>query len=359
MGIAALVVFVAVAGDIKNLPVVLARTDWGWFLLAPLSVPIFYFLHAERVSVALRSIGVTPPPRRGLAACLLSGNLVNVVIPGMGGEVVQAYFASKYHQLSMPHMLAASVYTKVIGLATNVSIAFLAIWLMPAQAAEGIFTVRNFVQAGLLAAVLGLVCAVAFPDLVHFSARLMRRFFKLKPPDEDTKRLQATLWKAADGLDQTAEHFRRLRRGGVLVALKIAAITLLINVTFSAALLLGFVAIGYIPPFYLLVLFYSILTLVFLSAMVFLGGLAASELAAMTYWSYLTGLSISEILVALLAVKVWQLAEITSAGVVLWRYISRLSSSEASSLFKKKIPSANGTLQGSEASLKGEGPPLE
>ena len=347
MGLGVLFAIVYMAGDIENLPRVLARTDWGYFLLAPLSVPLFYFLHAERISVALRSIGATPPPRRKLVPCLLSGNLINIVIPGMGGELVQAYFVSKFHSLSMPHMLAASAYTKVIGLATNVFLAFMAVWLMSDRGDYGVFSVRNLVQGGLLAAFLAIVLAVAFPDLVKLSSRLMRRVFKLEPPEEDTTKLRKTLWKMADGMDRTAEHFKQLRRGGVWVAAKIVGITLLCNVAFSSALLLGFVAIGYVPELHLLFLFYSILTLVMLSAMIFMGGLAVSELAAVTYWSYLTGLSISEILVALLAVKAWQLAEATAAGLVLWRYLARLSSSEAASLFKKKIPPAEGNSESS------------
>jgi len=193
-------------------------------------------------------------------------------------------------------------------------------------------------------ALLTIVFALVFPNLVHWGAGLLRRMFKLEQQGDRAGRSRAMLVKTSDGLDQTAEHFKALRKGGLATPLKIVGLTLLINVAFSTSLFLGFLAIGYVPVFWQILVFYSVLTIVFISALVFFGGAGAAELTAVAYWSYLTGLSISEIVVAMLAVKAWQFAEMTGAIYFLVRYISRLSKGEISALFKRKIPTG---LEGS------------
>jgi len=340
VSLAVLMVIVYLAGDYDNLPQVAVRTRWWYFAVVPLTIPIFYWLHALRISIALRSVGRIPPPPQSLATCIWSGTLANVAIPGMGGELISAYLASRFYGVPMPSTLAASAYTKVLGLTANLTIAFLGVALMPAgqDAGAGFFTVRVLVTTALGLLAVAALFSVLFPGLLRFMAGLARRWLKLGPPEREERPLRRLICRAADGLDRTAEDFRAMRKGGLRSAAKIFGITLFINMAFSAALVLGFLAVGFIPALYQVFLFYSVLVVVFLVAMVFLGGLVAVELVALAYWSRLTGLSASEILVAALAVKLWQACEVSAAGFFFFRFASRMPREEWAGWFRRKVP---------------------
>lgn len=341
VSIGMLFLLVYLFGDADNLPAVLERTQWRWFLFVPLLVPLFYTLHAIRMSIALKSLGAPVPSKPALATCILTGNLVNALIPGMGGELVQAYFLSRFYSVPMPAVLASSAYTKVVGLATNVCLALVGIWLMPAARLDGltgggVLTLSLLLKVCLAALLTALVVALVFPGVVRWSASLLRRIFRVATSDKPLSRIRSLAARAADGLESTAGMFSSLRTAGLKTTLKVVGVTLLINATFSTCMFLGFRAVGYWPVLYQLFLFYSMLTIILISAMIFLGGIAATELAALAYWTHLTGLSTSEILVAMLAVKTWQVLEMATAVVLLFRFLSHLSKEEVTSLFRKR-----------------------
>jgi hypothetical protein len=339
MSIGMLFVMVYLFGDLDNLPVVLERTRWYFFIPVPFLLPLFYLLHATRISVALRSIDAPMPPKVALATCILSGNMVNAIVPGMGGELVQAYFLKRFFHVPMPAVLASSAYTKVVGLATNVCLAMVGIWLMPAdkgQDSSGIFTLSLLLKVSLGGLLAALTVGLVFPGVVRWGASLMRRVFRTTDGATNPSRFRSLAAKAADGLERTAGLFSTLRTAGPMTTLKVIGVTLLINSVFSTCMLLGFLAVGYTPALYLLFLFYSMLTIVLVSAMIILAGIAATELAALAFWVHLTGLSASEVLVAMLAVKTWQIFEMATAMVLTFRFLSHLSKDEIKSLLLRR-----------------------
>lgn len=349
-----LFLLVYLAGDIHNLPAVMSHTRWWLFLPVPLTVPVFYMLHSLRFSLALKSIGAAPSSMTGLATCILSGNLANVLVPGMGGELVTAYLASRFYCVPMPYALASSVFTKVVGLATNVTISLVGIALIPGSTPGAtMFDIKLLLEAGLFLLLAAIVGSLVFPTLVNLLARVIRRVFKVGVVTDSPGRLRILASRIADGLDSTAGHFRTLRKGGWRLPAKVSAVTVLINVTFSCSIILGFLAVGYTPLIYEVFIFYSVLVLIFLVAMVFLGGIAAMELTALAYWSQLTGLSASEILVAMLAVKVWQIFEMASAAMFLFRYISRLERGEVLAMFAKNPRESPGSSEGDHEATGG------
>jgi hypothetical protein len=258
----------------------------------------------------------------------------------MAGEVVLAYLASRFHSVPMPTMLASSAYSKAVGLATNVSLAFLGLLLMPSdrQGIGGEFNLPLLFKTavGMLLAVL--ILALVFPRLLHVVANLIRKLFRVARMPEQASKWRVLAAKVADGLDRTAEHFAALRKAGPATAAKVVGATLLINVVFSCIFLLGFMAVGYYPAFYQVLLFNSMLMVVFIATMIFLGALGTMELTAITYWSQVTGLGASEIVVVLAAVRLWQFVEMASALFVFCRYLSKLSAQDAKALFERKGP---------------------
>lgn len=326
---------VYVLGDLEKVPAVLERTNWKLFFLAPLAVPVFYIMHGLRLSIALKSAGAPPVRLRDMARCILAGNLVNAALPGMGGELVTAYLGSKFYKVKMPFMLASSAYSKVVALATNVSLALVGLLLMPPVSETGrlpgLTLLFKVALGGLLAAAL---LALMFPGLVEFGGKVLRWMFRVSRPEPT--RWSKFAGKAANGLDKTAELFRTLRRTGIRTTLKLVSVTLLVNCAFSFALVVGFISVGYWPEFYQVLLFYSVLIIIFITTMIFVGGVGAVELTAIAYWSQITGLNSAEILVAMLAVKLWQLFEMGTAMFLLQGYFSRLPKEDVMALLRRR-----------------------
>jgi hypothetical protein len=336
LSIVALFGIVFLFGDQSNLPAALEKTNWWFFLPVPLTLPLFYCFHALRFAIGFRSISVQPPRLWDLGRSILCGNMVNAIIPGMGGEVVSSYLVSRFHSVSMPHMLATSAYTKVVGLTVNVGMALAGVILMPeSDDPESIFGPKTLIKGALVVLLAGLALALLFPRAVRVGTALMRRLLRLGEREGEPGRFRALAARVAEGLDRTADHFVTLRKGGLGPAVRICLATVLINLSFSGSLVLGFLAVGYVPVLYEVLMFYSVLTIVFFVAMIFLMGMAATELTAIAFWSQLTGLSVSEILVAMLAVKMWQAIELALAALIFYGYARRIPEEEFRSIFKR------------------------
>jgi hypothetical protein len=63
-------------------------------------------------------------------------------------------------------------------------------------------------------------------------------------------------------------------------------------------------------------LFYSVVTIVALTLMLVMGAAVAMEITALAFWTQLSPLGPTQILVAVLSFKVWQVVELTAAVVV-------------------------------------------
>jgi len=334
---------VLVGRDTARLPEVLGDTGWLWFLPVPLLVPIFYLAHALRLSVALKRVGAPVPAVRSLAACILSGNLANVALPAAGGELVLAYLGSRFHSVSMPHMLASSTFTKAVGLATNAALALLGLVLLPAPEAGGSEVSFSRLFNTAVAVLLGvLVAALAFPRLLNVGSRIMRLAFRVEQGPEAASKWRMLAAKVSNGVDRTAEHFAALRRMDLGTAARLVGATLVINIAFCCVLSLGFLAVGHLPPFHQILLFNSILSIVLISTMFFMGALGTMEVTTVAYWSQATGLGVSEIVVVLLAVRLWQFVEMGTAMCIFYRYLSRLTGQETKELLDHRQPPSPG-----------------
>ena len=337
LSVAMLFLILFIAGDFSNLPEVAAHTRWWIFLLVPFSLVVFYLLHGVRLQLALSDLGVGRKKVTDLARYILSGNLVNAMLPGMGGELVTAFFVRRFLAVPMPQYLAASAYTKVVALSVNVALAFLGLLIIPerraATSSDG-FSLAQLFNIALGGLIIVAALALLFPGLLSLAARAARRVFKVPADNVPAPGFKLLVHRSADGLDRTAVHFRAIRRGGLRPFLRVVGVCLLINVTFTSALVMGFIAVGYVPAFHEVLLFFSVQTLIRVAAMVFVASMGVTELTALAYWSQLTGLRPSEILVAMLSVKLWEVLEMATASVLLGRYVSRVPRGEFKALLR-------------------------
>jgi len=344
ISVAAVFVVIYASGDFARLPSVLSQTNWLWFSVVPPCVAAFYVLHSIRIRCALADAAKSAPGDarlpgvRSLAGCMLTGHVVNTMLPGMGGELVTAYFARKKHSLPMPDYLAASAFTKVVALATNVALAFLGLMLMPPgeEAAGGSEVLANLFNVALGALVAAIALALMFPGLVKWGAHVARWLFRIpSDPEPGFKRL---VKRMSDGLDRTADLFRTLRGAGVWPVVRTVLVTVVINATVAVSMAVGFIAVGFWPQFYQVLLFFSVLTVVRVAAMVLLAVIGVAEVTALAYWTQITGLAPSQILVAYLAVKLWEVVEGGVSTYLFVRNASTVTKQELAALLKGETP---------------------
>jgi uncharacterized membrane protein YbhN (UPF0104 family) len=320
-----LVLFIALAGGLQELPRILGASRWWLFMLAPLGLPPFYLAHAARLRLALGKIHQPVPPLRPVAGYLLCGNVINLLLPGMGGEFLSAYFLRRFDGVPMSTALAAQTYAKVVGLATNVVLALVGVAFVSSAAKTGPGAMQwgHYFWIGLGFLLATLLVGILFPGLVRLAARLLRALFRVDGGELSAGRLRRLVAEATAGLERIAELFATLRRAGPGTLLRLSGLTLCINAAFSVALFVGFVAVGYQPPFYQLLLFYSVLTIMGITMVLLMGAAVAMEVTALAFWSQLSPLGSTQILVAVLSFKVWQVVELLAAVAVFYLLMLR------------------------------------
>lgn len=295
------------AGLAQDLPQVLAGTRWHWFLLVPPVGLLITLAQGLRLKLALDEprLGVVPS-----ALAVVAGVCVNVVVPGLGGDVYTSWILERRHRVGLTRGLAAMAWNRVLGLMVTLALGLGAVgwvWTRPGGAPLGEGGPAPIWQSAMngffaLLAV-GLASAALFPSLLFTLARAVRRV-----PASQAARL-------ADGLMDLGSQFQKLRAAGPGANLRLVAAHLLAGLAWSGIPLLGCLALGVGPHPVVLILSYGVFALSSLLVLAFMGNMPLADLVRLAFWTDAMGLTVSQAAVVLLAVKLWEIWDMLLSSV--------------------------------------------